>query len=193
MTQRNQHQAVEVADIFLEYGPLYRQSYNLPLQHLKAMTAIEACRTKVLGGHLEECDSCGAEVPAYNSCRNRHCPKCGWLPKEKWLLRRKEELLTVTYFHVVLTIPDLLNPLALVNQQVIYDILFRAGSETLLTLGKDPKHLGGDLGIMAILHTWGKNLIDHPHLHCVVPGGGLPGPTGCPIMNKIVAGTVILR
>jgi len=173
MTPRNQHQDVEVADIFLEYGPLYRQTYNLPLQHLKAMAAIEACRTKVLGGHLEECDSCGAEVPAYNSCRNRNCPKCGWLPKEKWLLKRKDELLSVTYFHVVFTIPDPLNSLALVNQKVIYDILFRAGSETLLTLGKDPKHLGGDLGIMAILHTWGQNIIDHPHLHCVVPGGGL--------------------
>ncbi len=164
---------LEVADIFREYGPAYRATHKLPLQHLKAMSAIEACRTKVLGGHLGECDTCGAEVPAYNSCRNRFCPKCNWLAKEKWLLKRKKELLPVSYFHVVLTISDLLNPLALYNQKVIYDIFFKAGSETLLTLGRDPKHLGADIGFMAILHTWGSNMIDHPHLHCVVPCGGL--------------------
>ena len=164
---------LEVADIFREYGPAYRATHKLPLQHLKAMSAIESCRTKALGGHLEECDTCGAEVPAYNSCRNRFCPKCNWLTKEKWLLKRKKELLPVSYFHVVLTIPDLLNPLIRYNEKVIYDILFKAGSETLLTLGKDPKHLGADIGFMAILHTWGSNMIDHPHLHCVVPCGGL--------------------
>ena len=164
---------LEVADIFREYGPAYRATHKLPLQHLKAMSAIESCRTKALGGHLEECDTCGAEVPAYNSCRNRFCPKCNWLAKEKWLLKRKKELLPVSYFHVVLTISDLLNPLALYNQKVIYDIFFKAGSETLLTLGRDPKHLGADIGFMAILHTWGSNMIDHPHLHCVVPCGGL--------------------
>ncbi len=164
---------LEVADIFREYGPAYRATHKLPLQHLKAMSAIESCRTKALGGHLEECDTCGAEVPAYNSCRNRFCPKCNWLAKEKWLLKRKKELLPVSYFHVVLTIPDLLNPLIRYNEKVIYDILFKAGSETLLTLGKDPKHLGADIGFMAILHTWGSNMIDHPHLHCVVPCGGL--------------------
>ena len=164
---------LEVADIFREYGPAYRATHKLPLQHLKAMSAIESCRTKALGGHLEECDTCGAEVPAYNSCRNRFCPKCNWLAKEKWLLKRKKELLPVSYFHVVLTIPDLLNPLIRYNEKVIYDILFKAGSETLLTLGRDPKHLGADIGFMAILHTWGSNMIDHPHLHCVVPCGGL--------------------
>jgi len=164
---------LEVADIFREYGPAYRATHKLPLQHLKAMSAIESCRTKALGGHLEECDTCGAEVPAYNSCRNRFCPKCNWLTKEKWLLKRKKELLPVSYFHVVLTIPDLLNPLIRYNEKVIYDILFKAGSETLLTLGRDPKHLGADIGFMAILHTWGSNMIDHPHLHCVVPCGGL--------------------
>ena len=164
---------LEVADIFREYGPAYRATHKLPLQHLKAMSAIESCRTKALGGHLEECDTCGAEVPAYNSCRNRFCPKCNWLAKEKWLLKRKKELLPVSYFHVVLTIPDLLNPLTRYNEKAIYDILFKAGSETLLTLGKDPKHLGADIGFMAILHTWGSNMIDHPHLHCVVPCGGL--------------------
>jgi len=164
---------LEVANIFREYGPAYRATHKLPLQHLKAMSAIEACRTKVLGGHLGECDTCGAEVPAYNSCRNRFCPKCNWLAKEKWLLKRKKELLPVSYFHVVLTIPDLLNPLIRYNEKVIYDIFFKAGSETLLTLGRDRKHLGADIGFIAILHTWGSNLIDHPHLHCVVPGGGL--------------------
>ncbi len=164
---------LEVADIFREYGRGYRASHNLSLVQLKAMSSIIACRTQALGGHLEECDSCGTEVPAYNSCRNRNCPKCGWLAKEKWLLNRKKELLPVSYFHVVLTIPDLLNSLALYNQRAIYDILFRAGSETLLTLGRDPKHLGADIGLMAILHTWGSNLMDHPHLHCVVPCGGL--------------------
>ena len=164
---------LEVANIFREYGPAYRATHKLPLQHLKAMSAIEACRTKVLGGHLGECDTCGAEVPAYNSCRNRFCPKCGWLAKEKWLMKRKAELLPVTYFHVVLTISNLLNPIALQNQRIIYDILFRAGSETLLELGKDRNHIGADIGFMAILHTWGYAMIDHPHLHCVVPGGGL--------------------
>ncbi len=164
---------LEVANIFRESGPAYREAHNLPLRHLKAMHAIESCRTKALGGHLEACDTCGAEVPAYNSCRNRFCPKCGWLAKEKWLMKRKAELLPVTYFHVVLTISNLLNPIALQNQRIIYDILFRAGSETLLELGKDRKHIGADIGFMAILHTWGYAMIDHPHLHCVVPGGGL--------------------
>jgi hypothetical protein len=173
MTLPNRATRLEVGDIFREYGPAYREAHALPLQQLKVMSALEKCRTKELGGHLEECDTCGAQRPAYDSCRNRHCPKCGWLPKEKWLIKRKNELLPVTYFHVVFTIPDLLNPLALVNQEVIYKILFRAGSETLLELGKDPRHLGADIGLMAILHTWGQNMIDHPHLHCVVPGGGL--------------------
>jgi hypothetical protein len=173
MTLPKQRNGLEVADILRQYGSAYRATHDLPLAQLKAMSSITACRTRALGGHLEECDSCGAEVPAYNSCRNRNCPKCGWLAKEKWLLNRKNELLPVSYFHVVLTVPDLLNPLALYNQKVLYDILFKAGSETLLTLGLDPKHLGADIGFLAILHTWGSNLIDHPHLHCVVPCGGL--------------------
>jgi len=173
MTLPKRRNGLEVADVFGEYGPAYQTAHNLPLVHLKAMSAITACRTKALGGHLGECDTCGAEVPAYNSCRNRFCPKCNWLAKEKWLLKRKKELLPVSYFHVVLTIPDLLNPLTRYNEKAIYDILFKAGSETLLTLGHDPKHLGADIGFMAILHTWGSNLMDHPHLHCVVPCGGL--------------------
>lgn len=173
MTPQKRRNGLEVADIFREYGPAYQTAHNLPLVQLKAMSAITACRTKALGGHLQECDTCGAEVPAYNSCRNRFCPKCQWLAKEKWRLNRKKELLPVSYFHVVLTIPDLLNPLARYNQKTIYDILFKAGSETLLCLGRDSKHLGANIGFMAILHTWGCNMIDHPHLHCVVPCGGL--------------------
>ena len=173
MTSQRGRNGLEVADIFREYGRAYRANHNLPLGHLKVMSAISVCRTQALGGHLQECDSCGAEVPAYNSCRNRFCPKCNWLAKEKWLVNRKKELLPVSYFHVVLTIPDLLNPLIRYSEKVLYDILFKAGSETLLTLGDDPKHLGASIGFMAILHTWGSNLIDHPHLHCVVPCGGL--------------------
>lgn len=173
MTLPQRRNGLEVADIFAEYGPAYRARHNLPLTHLKVMSAITACRTKALGGHLQECDRCGAEVPAYNSCRNRFCPKCNWLAKEKWLAARKKELLPVSYFHVVLTIPELLNALIRYNEKALYDILFKAGSETLLTLGRDPKHLGANIGFMAILHTWGSNMSAHPHLHCVVPCGGL--------------------
>jgi len=173
MTLPKGRNGLEVADIFRQYGHDYQANHNLPLWHLKVMSAITVCRTKALGGHLQECDSCGAEVPAYNSCRNRFCPKCNWLAKEKWLVNRKKELLPVSYFHVVLTLPDLLNPLIRYNEKTIYDILFKAGAETLVTLGRDSKHLGADIGFMAILHTWGSNMIDHPHLHCVVPCGGL--------------------
>jgi hypothetical protein len=122
---------------------------------------------------MDECKSCGYIRISYNSCRNRHCPKCQNLAKEEWLIRRKQELLEVAYFHVVFTIPDLLNPLVLVNQKFIYGILFKAAAETLFTLCRDPKHLGANIGLIAILHTWGQNLSEHPHLHCVVPGGGL--------------------
>jgi hypothetical protein len=164
---------IEVADIFREYGRSYRQNHQLPVNILKAMDAIEKCRTAELGGHINKCDNCGELQIFYNSCRNRHCPKCQSLAKERWLLNRKKDLLPVEYFHVVLTIPDKLNPLALRNQKVVYDILFKAGSETLLELGKEPKLLGAEIGFIAILHTWGQNLMDHPHLHCIVPGGGL--------------------
>ncbi|MCH8021023.1 IS91 family transposase [candidate division KSB1 bacterium] len=173
MTLPNTRQTLELGDIFREYGPLYRASHRLSTHQLKAMTAIETCRTKELGGHLQECDQCGAEVPAYDSCGNRHCPKCGWLAQQKWLAARKQEVLSVGYFHVVLTVPDLLNLLFQYNQKVMCDLLFRAGKETLLQLGHDPKHLGGLIGVLAFLHTWGQNLIDHPHLHCIVPCGGL--------------------
>lgn len=173
LSTRNTGAQVEVADIFREFGPAYRESHNLPVRHLRAMSAIERCRTAELGGHVEKCDTCGHIRISYNSCRNRHCPKCQSLPREKWLADRKQDLLPVEYFHIVFTIPDTLNPLALRNQKVIYNILFKAASETLLELGKDPKWLGAEIGFISILHTWGQNLMDHPHLHCVVPGGGL--------------------
>lgn len=163
----------EVADIFRACGQAYCQSYKLPAYKHKAMQAITRCRTAALGGHKAQCDTCGHMRIWYNSCRNRHCPKCQWLAKEKWLLARESELLPIVYFHTVLTIPDQLNPIVLVNQRVMYDILFKSGAETLLTLGRDPKHVGGEIGVIAVLHTWGQTLIDHPHLHCIVTGGGL--------------------
>lgn len=143
-----------------------------PEQH-RVMRAIEICRTATLGGHIDQCDSCGHQVISYNSCRNRHCPKCQTLAKARWLEARRAELLPVDYYHVVFTLPDQLAPLALQNKKAVYDILFRAVSQTLLSIGADPKHLGAEIGFMAILHTWGQNLMHHPHLHCVVPGGGL--------------------
>jgi hypothetical protein len=168
-----QSNRLEVADIFREYGELYHAAYDPPLLHLKVMSAIARCRTEALGGHLDECDTCGYQHPFYNSCRNRNCPKCGAMARARWLAARVDELLPVKYFHVVMTLPDDLNPLALVNPRVIFKILFRAGSETLMELGKDPKHLGGEIGLLAVLHTWGQNLLEHPHLHCIATGGGL--------------------
>lgn len=164
---------IELQDIFQRYGMEFRNNHRLPLHQLKTMNCIESCRTSKLGGHIDECDSCGHLRISYNSCRNRHCPKCQYLSKERWLLNREQDLLPVGYFHVVFTIPDGLNPIALRNQKEVYSILFRAASETLLELGKDPKYLGGQLGFISVLHTWGQNLMDHPHLHCIVPGGGL--------------------
>jgi len=172
-SKKNTPAQVEVADIFRQFGPAYRESHPLPIRMLKTMSAIERCRTAQLGGHVEQCDVCGHVRISYNSCRNRHCPKCQSLVKEKWLAARKRDLLPVEYFHIVFTIPDLLNPLALRNQRVVYDLLFKAASEALLALSKDPEHLGAEIGFISILHTWGQNLMDHPHLHCLVPGGGL--------------------
>ena len=165
----------EVADILREYGTAYRNDHKLTLQSHKAMNAIISCRTSGLGGHVDVCDSCGHERHFYNSCRNRHCPKCGSLARERWLLARNNHVLPIVYFHAVFTVPDSLNPIVLQNQRVLYNILFRSGTETLLELGRDPKHLGADIGIIAALHTWGQNLMDHPHLHCIVTGGGLSG------------------
>jgi hypothetical protein len=137
------------------------------------MRAIVQCRTAALGGHVQECDRCAHRVVSYNSCRNRHCPKCQSLAKAKWLEARQEELLEVTYYHVVFTLPDSVAQLALQNARVIYNLLFRSVSETLLKIAADPKHLGARLGFFAVLHTWGQTLMLHPHLHCVVPAGGL--------------------
>ena len=165
--------AIEVGDIFRQFGAAYQQEHKLPLQQLKAITAIEKCRTQALGGHIDVCDECGYERISYNSCRNRHCPKCQSLARERWVLARQQDLLPICYFHVVFTLPDELNRLCLVNQKVMYNLLFRAGSETILDLGKDAKHIGGKVGLISVLHTWGQNLMDHPHLHCIVTGGGL--------------------
>jgi len=173
MAISNGSNAVEVGDIFREFGAAYRATHNPHPLALKVMSALARCRTAALGGHVEVCEACGYVQNAYNSCRNRHCPKCQGLVREKWLFARQQELLSVTYFHIVFTIPDQLNRLALVNQRIIYNILFKAGSETLIELGRDPKHIGAEIGLLALLHTWGQNLLDHPHLHCIVPGGGL--------------------
>ncbi len=145
----------------------------MPLQQLRVMRAIEVCRTAVLGGHAEKCSQCDYKRHSYNSCRNRHCPKCQNTQREKWLEARKAELLPVTYFHVVFTIPQELAHIAFYNKEVVYGILFRAAAETLLTIARDPKHLGAEIGFFGILHTWGQNLLHHPHVHFVVPGGGL--------------------
>jgi hypothetical protein len=163
----------ELADVFRAHGPAYRHSHKMPLRHLRAMRAIEICRTAVLGGHVDECTHCGALKISYNSCRNRHCPKCQCLDKERWLEARKEDLLPTRYFHVVFTLPESLRPLALRNQDVIYSILFKAASQTLKEVTQNPKHLGAEVGFIAVLHTWTQTLLDHPHLHCIVTGGGL--------------------
>jgi len=165
--------ALEVADIFRAFGPAYREAHEMPLRHLRVMRAIEICRTAELGGHLDQCDHCGTVRISYNSCRNRHCPKCQCLEKERWLEAREKDLLPTSYFHVVFTLPEGLRPLALRNQKVIYSLLFKSVSETLTELAQDSEHLGAEIGFMTILHTWSQTLIDHPHLHCLVTGGGL--------------------
>jgi hypothetical protein len=164
---------LEVAHIFRLYGEDYRQSHRLSRPQLRAMRAIEICRTAALGGHVDECDQCGARKISYNSCRNRHCPKCQSLDKQRWLEKRCSELLPVPYFHVVFTVPQELNPLALANPRWFYDLLFDSASKTLLEIAADPKHLGARIGALAVLHTWSQTLELHPHLHCIVPGGGV--------------------
>jgi len=165
--------ALEVADIFRQYGAAYREAHQLSFDQLRVMRAIEVCRTAALGGHIERCDGCDFTRNAYNSCRNRHCPKCQGAERARWLAARKSELLPVEYFHVVFTLPEQIAQIAFYNKETVYGILFRATSETLLTIARDPKRLGAEIGFFAILHTWGQNLLHHPHLHCVVPGGGL--------------------
>ncbi len=163
----------ELQDIFQQYGQSFLHNRKLPKNVRKAMSAIERCRTGALGAHTDTCDECGYSRISYNSCRNRHCPKCQTLTKERWIEARKEDLLNVKYFHVVFTIPDTLNGMAFQNQEIIYAILFKSVSETLTELAADKKYLGAKLGITSILHTWGSSLVLHPHIHCVVPGGGL--------------------
>jgi Putative transposase/Transposase zinc-binding domain len=166
---------LEVADVFRVHGPSYRlaQAGHLSLSQLKAMSAIKACRTAELGGHVERCEDCAHVQVAYNSCRNRHCPRCQGAAARRWLEAREAELLPVAYYHVVFTVPSEVSDIAFHNKAVVYDIMFKAASETLLTIGKDPKHLGARLGLTAVLHTWGSALTHHPHVHCIVPGGGL--------------------
>jgi hypothetical protein len=164
----------EVAEVLRLYGDAYRHTHPLSTPALRVMHAIETCRTAARGGHLERCTDCGFERPAYDSCRDRHCPKCQSLAKARWLKARQAELLPVDYFHTVFTVPHDLNPLILANKACLYQILFEAVADTLLTFGADPRHhLGGQLGVLAILHTWDQQLRFHVHLHCVVPGGAL--------------------
>ena len=165
---------LEVADVFRRYGEAYckRHGASMSTGQRRVMTAIEVCRTAVLGGHLERCDDCGHERNAFNSCRDRHCPKCQSLARARWIEDRKAELLDVPYFHVVFTVPEKIAAIALQNKKVVYDILFRITAETLTTIAADPTHLGARIGFFAVLHSWGQNLMFHPHLHCVVPGGG---------------------
>jgi hypothetical protein len=165
----------EVADVFRLYGDAHRRAHaaSLSIVQRRAMAAIELCRTAALGGHVEQCDRCGGERIAYNSCRNRNCPKCQSLARARWLADRQAELLDTQYFHVVFTVPDEIAVIAFQNKKVVYDILFRAAAETLSVIAADPAHLGAEIGFLSVLHTWGQNLLHHPHLHCLVPGGGI--------------------
>jgi len=164
-----------VADVLRRYGETYRAEHDgsLSVAQRRVMQAITACRTAALGGHRERCDTCDHERIAYNSCRNRHCPKCQSLARAAWIEQRQAQLLDCEYFHVVFTVPEEIASIAYQNKAVVYNLLFAATAETLRTIGQDPKHLGAEIGFFAVLHTWGQNLMHHPHLHCVVPGGGL--------------------
>jgi len=163
----------ELQDIFQQYGQSFRLQHKLPKNVHKAMYSIERCRTAALGGHMDICDKCGYTRISYNSCRNRHCPKCQTLAKERWIEAREYDLLNVRYFHIVFTIPDTLNGIAFQNQKTVYSILFKSVSETLAELARYKKYLGAKLGVTSILHTWSQNIMLHPHIHCIVPGGGL--------------------
>jgi hypothetical protein len=171
---------LEVGDIIRKYTPAFLDRYDsvLSTDQRRVLKDLAWCRTAALGGHIEECDHCGQQRIAYNSCRNRHCPKCQALARARWMAERAKELLPVEYFHVVFTLPDDLAPLGLHNPRVVYKLLFQAAAQAMLQLAADPKHLGADLGFLTVLHTWGQNLHLHPHLHCVVPGGGI-APDGC--------------
>ena len=178
--------ALELADIFRVHGPAFLTTFvdSLTTQQKKALRDISLCRTAALGGHVEQCDECGHRTISCCSCCNRHCPKCGSANRAAWLEQRADELLPVEYFHVVFTLPQSLARLALQNQRVLYGILFKAASETLLQIAADPKHLGARIGFLAVLHTWGQNLHHHPHLHCVVPGPKRPLRLSMPLMRR---------
>ena len=165
---------LEVADIFRRYGGAYREKHSASMStaQRRVMSAIEMCRTAALGGQIEQCDACGEQRICYRSCRNRHCPKCQSLARAEWIEHRQAELLDCEYFHVVFTVPDKIAAIAYQNKEVVYNILFQATAETLRTIAADPKHLGAEIGFFAVLHSWGSALLHHPHLHCVVPGGG---------------------
>jgi Putative transposase/Transposase zinc-binding domain len=166
---------LEVADIFRRHGAAWRAANegHLSLGQRRVMTAIELCRTAALGGHVERCDDCGHTRVAYNSCRNRHCHKCQWTAAQAWLEAREAELLPVPYFHVVFTLPAAIGAIAFQNKAKVYALLFSAAAETLTTIAADAKHLGANIGVTTVLHTWGQNLDHHPHVHCIVPGGGI--------------------
>ena len=165
---------LEVADVFRRHGDRYRHAHagHLGRVERRVMSAIELCRTAALGGHIEACSSCSQVRCAYNSCRNRHCPKCQGQARADWLEARQADLLPVPYFHVVFTLPARVAEVAFQNKEAVYTILFRAAADTLRTIAADPRHLGAEIGLVAVLHTWGQNLHHHPHVHCVVPGGG---------------------
>jgi hypothetical protein len=166
--------ALEVADIFRGHGPAWRQANagHVSLEQLKVMSAIESCRTAALGGHVARCEKCAHTLIAYNSCRNRHCPKCQGAAAQEWLAEREAELLPVPYFHVVFTLPGRIADIAYQNKAVIYNLLFKASAEALITIAADPEHLGARIGVLSVLHTWGSALTHHPHVHMIVPGGG---------------------
>jgi hypothetical protein len=167
--------SLEVADIFRVHGPAWRAAHagHMSLGQIKVMSAIETCRTGALGGHIEGCEDCGHRRIAYNSCRNRHCPKCQGAAAREWLAAREADLLPVGYFHVVFTLPAEVADIAFHNKAVVYDLLFRAASQTMVTIAADPRHLGARIGITAVLHTWGSAMTHHPHIHMIVPGGGI--------------------
>jgi predicted Zn-ribbon and HTH transcriptional regulator len=166
--------AVEVADILRAQADKFIERHgDLPIQHLRVIRAITRCRTAALGGHIDVCSRCGYRSISYNSCRNRHCPKCQAQARQRWIAARRRELLSTSYFHVVFTLPHELNTLVRQNQRRLYNVLFHTVAETLMQLAADPKHLGAKIGFFAILHTWGQNLLFHPHIHCVVPAGGI--------------------
>jgi hypothetical protein len=167
--------ALEVADIFRDHGPAWRKANagHVSLGQLKVMSAIESCRTAALGGHVARCEKCSHMQIAYNSCRNRHCPKCQGAAAKEWLAEREADLLPAPYYHVVFTLPAPISDIAYQNKAAIYDILFKAAAETLITIAADPKHLGARIGLTSVLHTWGSALTHHPHIHIIVPGGGV--------------------